>query len=198
MLIDNSGAANVTASYRYDPFGNTISISGTNAASNLYRFSSKEVDLNYTDSGLYYYGYRFYDPNLQRWLNRDPIGEQGGINLYRYVGNTPILYFDALGLCYIDFNFSFGAIFGLTFGLMIDPNCFGCGLHPYIGPGIVTPGFSAAITYSDNSPTPGWNFGVSVASIGAIQMGIDPAGEEFFEFGLGFPPSAGVFGYHVW
>src|SRR5205809_5140641 len=41
---------------------------------NVYRFSSKEIHVN---SGLYYYGYRWYAPNLQRWLNRDPLGEPG-------------------------------------------------------------------------------------------------------------------------
>ncbi len=80
----------MAASYRYDPYGNTISSSGTLAAANLYRFSSKEVDPNYTDSGLYYYGYRWYDPNLQRWLNRDPIEEDGGMNLYLFNLNDPI------------------------------------------------------------------------------------------------------------
>jgi RHS repeat-associated protein len=49
-------------------------------------------------SGLYYYGYRFYDPYLQRWVNRDPIGEFGGLNLYGYVGNNPINEFDPYGL----------------------------------------------------------------------------------------------------
>jgi RHS repeat-associated protein len=58
------------SNYRYDPFGNTISSSGTLASANVYRFSSKEIHVN---SGMYYYGYRFYDPNLQRWINRDPI-----------------------------------------------------------------------------------------------------------------------------
>jgi RHS repeat-associated protein len=47
---------------------------GSLAAANVYRFSSKEWNGN---SGLYYYLYRFYDPNLQRWVNRDPISELG-------------------------------------------------------------------------------------------------------------------------
>jgi hypothetical protein len=38
---------------------------------------------------LYYYGFRFYDPNLQRWLNRDPLGEFGSLNLFGFVGNNP-------------------------------------------------------------------------------------------------------------
>jgi RHS repeat-associated protein len=75
----------LAASYRYDPYGNTISSSGTLASANVYRFSSKELHVN---SGLYYYGYRWYHPNLQRWLNRDPIGENGGINLYGFVRNA--------------------------------------------------------------------------------------------------------------
>src|SRR5208283_1670844 len=64
----------VVARYLYDPYGNILAQSGILAAANLYRFSSKEAHLN---SGLVYYLYRYYDPNLQRWVNRDPIGEVG-------------------------------------------------------------------------------------------------------------------------
>src|SRR5437867_3302681 len=77
----------IAAKYIYDPFGNTLSKSGPLADANTYRFSSKDYPAN---SGLYYYGYRFYDPNLQRWLNRDPIGESGGINLYEFNYNSPL------------------------------------------------------------------------------------------------------------
>jgi len=74
-----NSSQSMVASYRYDPYGNTISSSGTLASANLYRFSSKEVDPNYTDSGLYYYGYRWYDPNLQRWPNSDPLRDEGSL-----------------------------------------------------------------------------------------------------------------------
>jgi len=83
------------ASYRYDPYGNLISQSGTLASANVYRFSSKELHVN---SGLYYYGYRWYAPNLQRWLNRDPIEELGGINLYGFVQNNSVNTYDPEGL----------------------------------------------------------------------------------------------------
>ena len=90
-----NSSQSVVASYRYDPFGNLVSApSGSLASANVYRFSSKEIHLN---SGMYYYGYRFYDPNIQRWPNRDPIGEWGGINLYGFVHNNPNNYQDPDG-----------------------------------------------------------------------------------------------------
>jgi RHS repeat-associated protein len=93
MLVNSSQA--VAAKYVYDAFGNLISKSGPLADANLYRFSSKEAHSN---SGLDYYLYRYYDPNLQRWPNRDPIGEPGGLNLYDFTQNDPVNNRDALGL----------------------------------------------------------------------------------------------------
>ena len=43
-------------------------------------------------------GYRFYNPETGRWLNRDPVGEYGGLNTYGFVGNRPVGNFDVLGL----------------------------------------------------------------------------------------------------
>ena len=81
-LID--GSQNIVARYEYDAYGRLVGMWGSLAASNLYRFSSKETHVN---SGLIYYLYRFYDPNLQRWLNRDPMGERSDPNLYRAMAN---------------------------------------------------------------------------------------------------------------
>jgi RHS repeat-associated protein len=86
------------ASYRYDPFGRTITSSGTLVNANTYRFSSKELHLlTASSSSVYSYGYRFYDPNTGRWLNRDPIFERGGINLYGFVRNRPVNGVDSDG-----------------------------------------------------------------------------------------------------
>jgi RHS repeat-associated protein len=71
-----SGAYQTVAQYRYDPYGNLLAMNGSLAAANLYRFSSKEV---HPDSGLVYYLYRYYEPNLQRWLNQDPLGDIAGL-----------------------------------------------------------------------------------------------------------------------
>jgi RHS repeat-associated protein len=116
-LVDANQA--VAASYRYDPFGNLISKSGTLADANLYRFSSKEFHVN---SGLYYYLYRFYDPNTQRWINRDPIQETGGQNLYSYVENEPVATTDSLGL----------KLWYCTRKTDKGPPTFGMGRHGYI------------------------------------------------------------------
>ena len=45
-----------------------------------------------------YYGYRYYTPQTGRWINRDPIEERGGVNLYGFVGNKPVNWADILGL----------------------------------------------------------------------------------------------------
>jgi RHS repeat-associated protein len=83
----------IAAKYLYDPYGNMLAMWGSLAAANVYRFSSKEWNGN---SGLYYYLYRFYDPNLQRWPNHDPLGESGfeivrSSNAFKISGHRPSL-----------------------------------------------------------------------------------------------------------
>ena len=71
-VINESGA--IVAAYEYDPFGNIVAQSGAEADEVPFRFSTKYWD---AEAGLYYYGYRFYSPELGRWINRDPIEEEG-------------------------------------------------------------------------------------------------------------------------
>jgi RHS repeat-associated protein len=90
-----NSSQSMVAKYKYDPYGNQITQSGSLWDQNLYRFSSKEFQ---TNTSAYYYGYRFYAPGLQRWLNRDPIEELGGINQYRFVESKPVNETDSYGL----------------------------------------------------------------------------------------------------
>ena len=87
-------AAGRRAQYEHDPYGNPINTTGDAAGQNPYRYSSEYHD---EDLGLIYYNYRHYNPTDGRWINRDPIAEQGGINLYGFVGNTPLVSIDIIG-----------------------------------------------------------------------------------------------------
>lgn len=89
-LIDSTQA--VAATYTYDTFGNLMSKTGS--LNQPFQFSTKPYD---EKTGLSYYGYRFYSPALGRWINRDPLGETGGINLYGYVGGNPVNFVDPAG-----------------------------------------------------------------------------------------------------
>jgi RHS repeat-associated protein len=87
-------SAQVTARYEYDAFGRTILKDESPTQPQAFGFSTKYQD---QETGLLYYGYRFYSPDLGRWINRDPIGERGGINLYGMVRNNAISRWDKLG-----------------------------------------------------------------------------------------------------
>ncbi|MEI8109255.1 MAG: RHS repeat-associated core domain-containing protein, partial [Verrucomicrobiota bacterium] len=91
--LDSTGA--VAAHYEYDPFGRITSTMSSVADVFTYRFSTKPFD---AETGLYYYGYRYYEPITGRWLSRDPIGESGGFNLYGMVENNPLNRLDSFGL----------------------------------------------------------------------------------------------------
>lgn len=94
VALADAADGTLSASYEYDAFGNLLEKSGVFAAANPYRFSTKPQD---EVTGLYYYGYRYYDPGNGRWLNRDPIEENGGVNLYGFVQNNPNQNVDVLG-----------------------------------------------------------------------------------------------------
>ncbi len=64
-------------------------------ATNNRILSSKYLD---DTTEWYYYGYRYYNPELGRWPSRDPIGERGGLSLYTFVVNSPVDATDVLGL----------------------------------------------------------------------------------------------------
>ena len=81
----NALTGDIDAHYEYDPFGRLLKSTGSKANQNPYRFSTKPMD---QQTGLYYYGYRYLDVELGRWVNRDPIEELGGLNLYLFVFNN--------------------------------------------------------------------------------------------------------------
>ena len=89
-LTDEAGA--IKTQYVYDSFG-SVTISGE-ISDNPFQYTGRENDR----TGLYYYRARYYSPGLQRFISEDPIGLEGGINLYSYVGANPINAADPNGL----------------------------------------------------------------------------------------------------
>ena len=76
-VTDDTG--DVVAHYEYSPFGRIVEQSGPFADANPWRFSTKYFEDSW---GLYYYGHRFYSPEISRWLSRDPIGEEAFLSRY--------------------------------------------------------------------------------------------------------------------
>lgn len=90
----------VSSRHDYDAFGRPVwneleGTGGKQAAVSPFGFSTKYLD---GETGLLSYGFRYYSPGLGRWPSRDPIEEQGGINLYGMVGNDPVNFIDIAGL----------------------------------------------------------------------------------------------------
>lgn len=90
-MLNSSGS--IVARYAYDDYGNTTLVAGSDLASFGYAGMQKDPV-----SGLYMTLYRIYDAIVGLWRSRDPIGENGGVNLYSYVGNSPTNAYDPLGL----------------------------------------------------------------------------------------------------
>ena len=93
-FVYNNASGTVAARYEYDAFGSITAHSGPMAGDFRHRFSTKYYD---PETGLYYYGERYSNPLLGRFISSDPIGEDGGLNLYGFCGNDPINKIDVLG-----------------------------------------------------------------------------------------------------
>jgi RHS repeat-associated protein len=92
-LSNTAGA--LAQTYGYDSFGKQTSSSGS--LTNPFQYTARESD---TETGLYYYRARYYDPNPGRFISEDPIRfASGTTNFYAYVGNDPVDESDPFGLC---------------------------------------------------------------------------------------------------
>ncbi|UDQ98345.1 RHS repeat-associated core domain-containing protein [Lentisphaerota bacterium WC36G] len=92
QLIDMSSGS-IANRYDYSPFGQ-LSLDNETVA-NPFKFSSEYAE---KETGLVYYNYRYYNPSTGKWLSRDPIQEAGGVNVYGFIKNSTINYYDLLGL----------------------------------------------------------------------------------------------------
>jgi RHS repeat-associated protein len=83
---------NVQNFYSYSPYGEARALGSDDG--NSLQYTQREND----QTGLYFYRARYYDPVLKRFISEDPIGLEGGVNLYAYVDENPINFGDPLGL----------------------------------------------------------------------------------------------------
>ena len=83
---------------QYDPFG-AATVSPDSTLVNNLRLPGQYFD---SETGLHYNWHRYYEPELGRYLTPDPIGLDGGINVFTYVQNNPINWNDPIGLQYAD------------------------------------------------------------------------------------------------
>jgi RHS repeat-associated protein len=91
-LALTSTSAGILTQYTYEPFGAATASGGS--STNSFQFTGREND----GTGLYFYRSRYYKPGFERFASEDPIGLVGGINLFEYVGDNPMLYIDPFGL----------------------------------------------------------------------------------------------------
>lgn len=94
VITDSSGAVKWQWAYQSNPFGEKQPTSIAGYTFNL-RFAGQYYDAN---SGLVQNGYRDYDPSLGRYTESDPLGLNGGLNTYAYVGSNPLFFTDEFGL----------------------------------------------------------------------------------------------------
>jgi RHS repeat-associated protein len=94
-VLVKASTGRVSAFFDYDPFGQTLKAAGEFASQNPFRFSNQYTD---GETGLVYYGYRYYNPQIGRWISRDPSAEASGANLYGFLGNDSLNGVDSLGL----------------------------------------------------------------------------------------------------
>jgi RHS repeat-associated protein len=97
QLVETTTGANFgrKVKYEYDPYGKRTNTAESGEYDQPWLFSTKQFD---AETGLGYWGYRYYNPSLGRWMGRDPIGRRGGPNLVRAFGNNAVGRIDALGL----------------------------------------------------------------------------------------------------
>ncbi len=154
----------------YYPYGENKAAAGNEET--VYQFTGKELD---SEIGLHYFGARFYDASIGRWLAPDPAGQ--GFSPYAYAGNSPLVMVDpdgeffgpimvaalfagayGAGTAYIDHNSISGGFLSGAIGGAIGAGIPANGLLPSIGVGALSGGVSGGINSSFNGGNIGLGF----------------------------------------
>ncbi len=123
----------IAGQYSYSPYGQMTVSGGTTSSTPLPAFGYAGMVYDQS-TGLNLTLYRAYDPNLRRWISRDPIGFAAGINVYGYVGGNPLMYSDPFGLgMWADVGRSMLVTGGSVALLVVCPECEGGALIIEVG-----------------------------------------------------------------
>ncbi|MDA8047902.1 MAG: RHS repeat-associated core domain-containing protein [Actinomycetota bacterium] len=168
-MIDQNG--DTTANYTYDPYGNTLTATGTQAATNPYRYNG-----GYTDpTGYIHYGNRYYNPTLANWTQQDPSGQSTG---YQYAGSNPVNNSDPsgnLGSC-LGSGINPFTLYSYNNGVLVSRTCY----HPGPPPALTFACALAVVLSILGAGTafvaaPGTLGGSIVAYGGAVGSAVGPA-----------------------
>ena len=189
-----------TATYAYGPFGEPNQTAGVR-----FRYTGQTLMPNL---GLYYYKARFYSPVIGRFLQTDPIGFGDGLNLYAYVGNSPLNFNDPSGNARSAFeaaaNFGSGFFTGTPFGgsvldrsaATISSGAYQAGrsaasfLNEVVVPTLNLAGFGGDSPFSFASGAVGVARSLGAAEVSTFRA--TTAGETFLHYG--FSEQAANFG----
>jgi RHS repeat-associated protein len=186
-----------------------------------FRFPGQYLD---DATGLHYNYHRYYHPGIGRYLNVDPIGLVGGLNLFIYSGDRPVSAVDPIGLAWIQKSYGIQGTGGLGFWKFVAPSIF---LHAegnvgvlidtsdilnsklylhgqvatMVGAGIVLQGgVQSGLGVSKNEPINGKTLhiegggGWEIFSGGSIDIGLKKCGDKWYEWEYD-PSVAGAIGH---
>ena len=125
----NAKKRKIVESYRYSCFGEEEitnengKIVSFSELGNPWRYLGKRID---QETGLVYFGYRYYEPVTGRWISPDPIGTADGPNLYSFAHNNPLSFTDLFGLA-TEMNGTNNAFSSYFYG-EVEPACT-CEVH---------------------------------------------------------------------
>jgi RHS repeat-associated protein len=182
-MTDSSG--NMVNKYAYDEFGNLSNAEETISNPFLYVGRYGVTD---DDNGLLYMRARYYDPQVGRFINKDPVRYKGGINLFAYVQNNPINREDPFGLrtTAVRFNFTFITADFTIGAVWDDKGNFGTQITPAMGLSI-SAGVTVGFTVTDAPCIDNLNGMGTVAGVAASVPFAAPLQFEFGHVWSGWP-----------
>jgi RHS repeat-associated protein len=154
-IINTSGT--VQERYGYNAFGTSrvMNASFVVQSSSSYNWETRFAAYRWdSESGLYQVRYRYYHPLLGTWINRDPIEEKGGINLYEFNQNNPVFYIDSDGKSPIAIPFPSLPTISIPPAIPIPP--ISAPLPALIGGGVLIGGFAAGYYIGDQTGFHDW------------------------------------------